>query len=80
MRMVVVNFPAQPLNVDLYQIGEGIEILIPNVLRNIRAAHDLIGVLREVFKQGIFLGGQFNNAAAAFHAAGFLVDRQISNG
>ena len=51
-----VNFSAYAIDVDLDQIGEGIERFIPNVLGDFCPPNDAAWVARQVFQEGIFLG------------------------
>src|SRR3979490_878781 len=53
-----VNFPRHPIYVNFDQIREGIERLIPHVLRDFRPPHNAAGVAGKIFEQRIFLGGE----------------------
>ena len=46
------------INVD--DIGEGIEVIIPDMLRDHRASQYLTLVAKEIFEEAVFLAGQFN--------------------
>src|ERR1700738_3500406 len=75
--VTVVNLASQTLHVNLDEIGEGIEILIPNMLGNLRPTDDLIDMARQVIKQGVFFGGKFDGALRARHTACSRVDHKI---
>src|SRR5260370_197243 len=53
-----VNFPAHAIDVNLNQIREGIERLIPHMLGDFGAPHNAAGVARKIFEQRILFGGK----------------------
>src|SRR5258708_2458564 len=53
-----VDFSAHAIYVNFDQIREGIERLIPHVLRDFRPPHNAAGVAGKIFEQRIFLGGE----------------------
>src|SRR5260370_39182129 len=61
----MIDLPAQAHYVDIYDVGKGIEVLVPNVLGNLTAAEDLTLVKHQQLEQGIFLRGEFDEAIAA---------------
>src|SRR5437588_8954333 len=50
-----LELPAQPLNIDVDDVGEWIVVLIPDVLRDIAAADDVAGTPRQILEQRVFL-------------------------
>src|SRR5437868_2493905 len=59
--VALINLAAEPLDVNLDQIGKRIISFVPNMFRNLSATHDFINVAREIVKQGIFLGSELNS-------------------
>src|SRR6266436_9175259 len=57
-----VNFAAQTIDVDFDQVGERIEVFVPNVFSNFSATDDASGVADEIFEQRVFRVGQGNVA------------------
>src|SRR5882762_4426843 len=76
-RVPVVNLAPQALHVNLDQIGEGIEVLLPNMLGNLSPTNDLIDMARQVIQQGIFFCGKFDGALRARHTACSGVDHKV---
>src|SRR5882672_2686579 len=60
--MVLIDLPAKALNVDLNQVGKGIEGLVPNMFRDLRPAYHPVNVPGEIVEQGIFLSSKLNGA------------------
>src|ERR1041385_5490229 len=60
-----VQLGPQPLDVDVDQVGERIEVLLPYVLRDRFAPHDTALVQHQKLQQGIFLGRKIDRPAAA---------------
>src|SRR5262245_8706902 len=77
--MTLVYFAPQPLHVDLDQIGEWIEILLPNVFGYLGAADDFAGAPRQVFKERVFFRGQLDLTSAAPDQARANVDDEIGD-
>src|SRR5215510_1260441 len=77
--MALIYFAPQPLHVDLDQIGEGIEVLLPDVFGDLGAADDLAGAPRQVFKERVFLRGQLDLTPAASDSARPHVDAEIGD-
>src|ERR1700745_3223685 len=42
-----VNFAAQAMDIDFDQVGEGIEVFVPDMFGNFSAAHDTSGIADE---------------------------------
>src|SRR5215469_14993133 len=53
-----VDFAAQTIRIDLNQSGKGVELFVPNVLGDFRAADDSAGVADQKFEQRILLVGK----------------------
>src|SRR5258706_16479919 len=58
-----VNFPAHAIDVNFDQIREGIERLIPHVLRDFRPPHNAARVARKIFEECIFFGSERHTPA-----------------
>src|ERR1700682_3635456 len=56
----LVNLSPQPVNVDFYQFGERVERIVPDVFGNFFAPDNFAGIAREVFKQRVLFGGEFD--------------------
>src|SRR5947209_14289435 len=54
----VINFTAQALHIDFDQIGEDVEVCVPDVRGDVCTPHHAVGVACEVFEQRILFGGQ----------------------
>jgi hypothetical protein len=72
--VLVIHFAPQPLNVDFDQIGEGIEVFIPNVFGNLCARNDFSSAARQIFQQSILFGRQRDVVARAFDLMRARVD------
>src|ERR1017187_7232462 len=70
---------AQALDVDVDDIGEGIEVLVPDVLRDLLAAHHAIFVKHQKFQQRILLGGEADGLAGAGDGVAGGVQREIAD-
>src|SRR6266850_1968310 len=77
--MAIIDFAAKPLNVDFDQVGEDVEVLVPDMLSNGGPAHHLIAVPRQIFKQRIFLAGELHIAAGTPHPARMGIKGQVSD-
>src|SRR6266481_8532929 len=75
-----INLAAQAIDIDFDQIGEGIEVFVPNVLGNFSAADDASGVADEIFEQRIFLVGKRNAAIATSGDLRGGVEGQVGDG
>src|SRR6266852_349993 len=73
----VINLPAETLYIDIYDVGKGIEVLVPNVLGNLGATQDLTLMKHQQREQGIFLRGEFNDVSAAGRRVVHGVERKI---
>src|SRR6266853_963715 len=75
-----VNFAAQAIYVDFDQVGEGIEVFVPNVFGNFSAADDASGVAGEIFEQRVLLVGEGNLAIGAGSDLRGGIERQVGDG
>src|SRR5579863_713251 len=75
-----VDFAAKAIYVDFDEVGERVELLVPNVLGDFGAADDAANVTHEKFEQGVFFVGQGNMAAGAGSSLPGRVQGQGFNG
>src|SRR4030095_13991187 len=78
-RMPLVYLAPQPLHVDFDQIGERIEILLPDVFGDLGAADYLAGAPRQIFQERVFLRGQLDLTGAAPDPARPHIDAEIGD-
>src|SRR5690242_3858366 len=52
-----IDLATETIDINLDQIREGIELLIPNVLGNFGTAHNAAGIASEKFEESVFLRG-----------------------
>src|SRR5216684_4489884 len=74
-----VDDAAEAADVDLDQVREGIEIVVPDVLGDLFAAHDPAGIYREIFEQRVLLGGQGQLVAAARDAMRARIEAKVAD-
>ena len=60
-----VNFAAQTVDVDLDQVGKGVELFVPYVFCNFRTPDDSIGVADKIFQQRVLLVSERNASPGA---------------
>src|ERR1700687_2008181 len=75
-----VNFPAHAIDVNFNQIREGIERLIPPVLRDSPPPHNAAGVASKIFEQRIFLGGERHTPARPGNALRGGIQDEVGDG
>src|SRR5688572_30680627 len=75
--MVVVNLSAQPLDVDLDQVGHGVEAIVPDVFGDVRAADDVTVAPRKVLEQRVLLRRELNGTLATLDTTCPCVDAEI---
>src|SRR5882672_3739544 len=61
----LINLSAQTINVDFYEFRERVERIVPDVFGDFFASDNLAGVTREVFKQCVLFGGEFDGTPIA---------------
>src|ERR1700737_4692912 len=71
---IAIDDPAQTADVDLDEVRERIELLVPYMLGDLLATHHAPRVDGEIFEQRILLGRQLQLIAAARHAGGAGID------
>ena len=57
---IAVNLFPQVVDIHVYDIGEGVEGVVPAMLRDHGSGHDLVRITHEVFEKVILLGGGVN--------------------
>ena len=75
----IVQLAAQPLDVDVDDVGERVVVLVPDVLGDVGAADDLAGAAREVFEQRVLAAGQRDLAAVRPDPLARDVDGQVAD-
>ena len=79
MRFSTIDFSTQPVHVYLDEIRKRIEVFIPDVFGDLRAADHSPGIPREVLEQRVLFRRELDFFIAARHAMRGSVDGQISN-
>ncbi len=77
--MAFVDLAAQMADIDIHDIGQALEGLVPDLLHDHAARQDAPGMQEQIFQQGIFLGAEFDALAVALDLAGQAVDLQRSD-
>src|SRR5258708_6983050 len=75
-----INFPAHAIDVNLNQIREGIERLIPHMLGDFGASHNAAAVARKIFEQRILFGGKRHIPAAPGASLRACIQSQVGDG
>ena len=75
-RFRIVELAAEPLHVDVDDVGKRVVVLVPDVLGDVGAADDVSGLPGEVFEERVFAAGQRNLGAGPTDALSADVDRQ----
>src|SRR5262245_21615313 len=75
----LINLASETLDINIDDIGKGIEVLIPNVLGDLLATEDLTLMKHQQLKQGILFRGEFDDVLAAFRLVVHGIERKISN-
>src|SRR5262249_55061400 len=75
----VVDLAADAPDIDVDDVGRGIEMQIPDVLQQHRAGHDLALVANEIFEDLEFPRQQLDVAAAAGHGSQHEVHSEITD-
>src|SRR5438093_8616761 len=74
-----IELPPEPLHVYIDYVRQRIVVLVPDMLGNVRAADDVAGAPREIFKERVFLGSQPQLARADPGAATARLEHQRSD-
>src|SRR5882762_3824699 len=61
----LVNLSPQPINVDLYQFGERIKRIVPDMFGDFFAPDNFARVAREVLKQRVLFGSELDHLSLA---------------
>src|SRR5437660_5445426 len=61
----LIDLSAQPINVNLYQFREGIERIVPDVFGYFLTPDNFAGIAREVLKQRVLFGREFDSLPVA---------------
>src|SRR6516225_1977339 len=64
--VVVIYFSTQMPNIDIDDVGEAVEGLVPYMLDDHISRQDTSGILHQVLKQLVFFRGQFDTMSLAF--------------
>src|SRR5271157_1674091 len=70
---------AQPFDVDVDDVGKRIETFVPDVLRDLLAAHHAIFVEHQKFEKCVLLGGEADGLAGASDGMAGRVQREIAD-
>ena len=71
---------AQMVDIDVDDIRAGIEVVMPNMLGDDRAAQDFVCVPHKIFKERVFLSGQFDEVLSPCRSVRDKVECQVGNG
>src|SRR5687767_12865743 len=78
--VTVIDFPAQALDVDLDEIRHRIEAVVPDMLGDVGAAHDLALPTHEILEQRVLLRRELDLLSVPLDAMGARVDGQVLDG
>ena len=76
---VTINFLAQIVDVYIDDIGEGVKVIIPDMLSDHGPCQGRLRIAHEELQQSIFLGRQINFFVAAPDLVCHRIKTQISN-
>ena len=65
---IFIDLISKMRDVNINDVGSGVEMVIPHVCRNHRSGDDLTRTSHEVFKKRVFLGGELNLYPVAVNA------------
>src|ERR1700691_5912623 len=71
-----VDLAPEMADIDIHDIREPFERLVPDFLNNHAARQDAAGIEEEIFQQRILLGAELDAPAVALDLAGQAVDLQ----
>src|SRR3569832_2278773 len=72
-----VDLVPKVIDIDIDDIRKGVEMNIPDMLRDHRPGQDPVRVPKEVFEKGIFLGGQFDFLSGPADVVGDRIEGQV---
>ena len=75
--MSTVDLVAEIIHVDIDDIGECVEVLVPHMFRNHGTGQHPSRMAHQIFEQGIFLQGEIDPLAASGHFTRGRVQCQI---
>src|SRR5580698_8373280 len=64
-----VNFFAEALDINVHEVGAGIEIVVPDFFEDGHATADATGGAHEKFEQAVLAGGKLEQGASAMGLA-----------
>src|SRR5207253_7706527 len=73
-----VDLVAQVVDVHVNDVGERVEVLVPDVLGDHRAGQHAAGIAHQVFQEGILLGRQLDAPSPAGNLAGGRIQDERS--
>jgi hypothetical protein len=72
-----VDLFAEALDIDVDEVGAGIEVVVPDVFADLDATEDAAGGAHEVFEEGELAGGELDAGGFAFYLAGCEVEDEV---
>src|ERR1043165_3893447 len=79
LRVAIINLATQALDIDFDEIGEGIEVFVPDMLADLSPAQDSSGVARKIFEQPVFLRRELNDPTRPADSFGACVNLQVTD-
>src|SRR6478672_3854065 len=76
----LVELAPEAADVDVDDVGAGVEVIVPDLLKKHGARDDAAFVAREIFEQEIFAGLEVELLAGALHGARKRIDLQVPDG
>ena len=77
-RLLVVDLPAEALDVDLDQVRQRIEAVVPDVFGDVGAADHITLAAEQVLEKRVLLRREWNHSTAALDAPGARIDGQVT--
>src|SRR5271156_524453 len=75
----IIDLAADAPDIDVDDVGRGVEMEIPHMLQQHRPRHDLALVANEIFEDLEFPGQQLDVAAATAHGSRHQVELEITD-
>src|SRR5579871_1490807 len=79
VREALVNLVAQVVDVNIYDIGEGFQVVTPNRIDDLCTCEYLPRMAHQVLQQGKFLSGELNDAPIAACFVAHQIEGQVSH-